>query len=138
MDSHKAGDELHIYEYMSHCPRFQKAFRSVLGWSKLRSEYFYGAMPLNFTQQLTPDYVVKHRLKNMNDLITKLSNKLRDTAVERYADERTPLPKRCTQSNKCNISTPGSSKEYQNANACWLVNRNRAKSHRRNSQMRQP
>lgn len=125
LNSHVKGDKLYLYEYMCYCPVFQKSFSSVMKWLRLRSEYNYFSVPTNFSQKLTPEYVVKDRLKNMDKLTQELANKLQTTSVERYmpgegqTEWTKKMPDRCgTEVRDCRVTTPGDVRGWENAKAC--------------------
>ena len=125
LNSHVKGDKLYLYEYMCYCPVFQKSFSSVMKWLRLRSEYNYFSVPTNFSQKLTPEYVVKDRLKNMDKLTQELANKLQTTSVERYMPDEgqtewtKKMPDRCgTEVRQCRVTTPGDVRGWENAKAC--------------------
>ena len=97
-------------------------------------------MPTTFAQSITPDYVIKTRIKNMDKLTKSLANKLRDTAVERYMpDEATsrrdgvatawtkPMPSDCGEPIDCLLSTPGIVSEWKDPRACALEHRRRTR-----------
>ena len=131
LNSHRKGDTLHLYEYMAYCPMFKKAMTSVMKWMQLSREHLYFSMPTNYSQNLTPEYLVKRRLQNMDKLTQKLTTKLQTTSVERYMPDLATVAKEgakakwtkkmpawCGEQVACAVSTPGNQREWDAAGAC--------------------
>ena len=93
LNSHRKGDTLHR-EYMAYCPVFKKAMTSVTKWMQLSGEHMFFSMPTNFSQNPTPEYLVKGRLQNMDKLTQKLTTKLQTTSVERYMPDLATVSKK--------------------------------------------
>lgn len=135
LNSHKPGDTLHMYEYMCYCPLFKKTCISLKKWLQLGTEHVYFGMPTNFSQDLTPEHLVKARLMNMDKLSTMLTNKLKTTSVERYmpslaevekhgahAKWTKKLPFWCGSPVHCTVGTPGNVQEWNLSDACHKIN----------------
>lgn len=131
LNSHRKGDTLHLYEYMAYCPVFKKAMTSVTKWMQLSGEHMFFSMPTNFSQNLTPEYLVKGRLQNMDKLTQKLTTKLQTTSVERYMPDLATVSKEgakakwtkkmpawCGNKVTCVVGTPGNLSEWNARGAC--------------------
>jgi len=134
LNSHRKGDTLHLYEYMAYSPTFQRMSASIAKWAKSRGEFNYFTMPIQFAQNVTPEYIVKHRLRSMDELTTRLTDKLKHTSVERYMPSLemvekqgdraiwpSGLPTYCGKPIKCTIVTPGNKQDWSSRESCRRV-----------------
>lgn len=134
LNSHVKGDRLHMYEYMCYSPLFTRATSSLFNWFRLSPEYNFFSLPTKFSQNVTPEYVVKARLQQMDKLSSDLAKKLQSTSVERYMpDEATAtrdgartkwtkkMPPRCGTPIDCVVATPGNEAEWGDPQSCHRV-----------------